>query len=139
MRVIFLIMIGLSTLAFADFTKNGDIVTDNTSGLQWQDDTEVIIVTKSWEEALSYCDNLSLGGYSNWRLPNINELKSIVDKSKESPTIVNGFTNVNPYGYWSSSVGNEEGYAWRVLFYYGYVYSYDKNYNNYVRCVRFGE
>lgn len=38
-------------------------------------------------EALAYSENLSLGGHSDWRLPNINELQSLVDYTTYNPSI----------------------------------------------------
>ena len=50
-------------------------VTDTTTGLMWaaKDNGEDI----SWHDAKRYCENLTLGGYSNWRLPTQNELESL--------------------------------------------------------------
>jgi len=55
------------------------IVTDNKTKLQWQDDKNTAsddIVLK-WGKAVSYCETLTLGGYSDWRLPNIDELSNL--------------------------------------------------------------
>ncbi len=78
-----------------NFEDNGDgTISDLATGLMWQleDDGR----TKDWEEALSYSENLNLAGYSDWRLPNIKELQSIVDYTKsvnttDSPAINNLF------------------------------------------------
>lgn len=130
-------MIGLSLLQ-ADFTKTGDIVKDSVSKLEWQDDA--VGSTTTWQSAIDRCEALSLGGYSDWRLPNINELKSIVDRSKVFPAIVNGFENVSSNDYWSSTTYEDsKGTAWIVSFGGGDVGSYGKGDNNYVRCVRDGE
>ena len=51
-----------------------DVVIDSTTGLMWQKTIE----TKTWQEALSHCENLDYAGYSDWRLPNRNELASLV-------------------------------------------------------------
>ncbi len=140
MKKILLITIGLSALLFADFTKSGDIVTDTSTGLQWQDNADAKNNTRTWEGAIDYCENLTLGGYSDWRLPNINELKSIVDRSKDKPAIADGFSNVGSDYDWSSTydVGNE-GYAWIVYFGNGGVYYKGKGDGNYVCCVRAGQ
>ena len=140
MKKTLLITIGLSAMLFADFTRNRDMVTDTTTGLQWQDNTEASTVTKNWTEAIDYCENLTLGGYSDWRLPNINELKSIVDRSKSNPAIVDAFINVSSNYYWSSTTSVDyEGNAWVVGFNLGYVGNYLKSYSYYVRCVRAGQ
>lgn len=69
------------------FSDNGDgTVSEKRSGLMWQRASasvpmdDKILISFSWSEALSYCENLSLAGYSDWRLPNIKELESIVDE-----------------------------------------------------------
>jgi len=138
MRIILLIMIGLSLLQ-ADFIKSGDIVSDNVTHLEWQDDA--VGTTTNWQGAIDRCEGLTLGGHSDWRLPNINELKSIVDRSKSNPAIVDGFTQTSSYYYyWSSTTieGSKDG-AWGVYFSYGSVYYYSKDGNGYVRCVRGGQ
>ena len=140
MRQILLIMIGLSALVSADFTKTvgGNIVTDNTTGLQWQDDATGS--TMSWESALSKCGNLSLDGYDDWRLPNINELKSIIDRSKVSQAIVDGFEFTSSNYYWSSTTyEGRKDYAWYVYFSSGVAENYHKYRKYYVRCVRAGQ
>ena len=140
MKKILLIMISISVLLFADFIKNGDIVTDTTTGLQWQDDADAASVTKTWIEAINYCENLTLGGHNDWRLPNINELKSIIDRSKSNLVIVDGFTNVSSDVYWSSTTNADFSYlAWIVSFDNGNVSYNPKDDSYYVRCVRAGE
>ena len=70
------------------FVDNSDgTITDTSTGLMWQKATAP--GTYTWEQALTYCENLTLpaGGYSDWRLPNRNELQSIVDYSRYNPAI----------------------------------------------------
>jgi Protein of unknown function (DUF1566) len=87
---------------------NGDgTATDRMSSLTWQatDDGK----TRNWKDALAYCADLSLGGKSDWRLPNAKELHSIVD-TRKSPSVTNSaaiavplvVTHVESY-FWSSS------------------------------------
>ncbi len=137
MKKILLITIGLSALLFADFTKSGDIVTDTNTGLQWQDD---VIAWSSWNQAINYCENLTLGGYSDWRLPNINELKSIVDRSTFEPAIADVFSLHESASYWSSTTdASTTSKAQIVNFVEGEVRSEYKNGNtNLIRCVRAG-
>ena len=138
MKQILLILISLSSLSLAEFTRNGDIVTDTISKLQWQDDT--IGSKMEWQEAIDYCENtLKLGGYKDWRLPNINELKSIVDRDKYNPAIVNGFKNTSSHAYWSSTTNQSDNYyTWVVIFDYGLIAYSNKDYYGglFVRCVR---
>ena len=73
----------LPTSLFISSTVNGDvIVTDVTTGLVWQKSNVEDII---WGDALSYCENLTYAGYSDWRLPNKNELVSLVNYEKDAP------------------------------------------------------
>ncbi|MGQ1785132.1 Lcl C-terminal domain-containing protein [Saccharicrinis sp. GN24d3] len=58
--------------------KNGTI-TDKATGLMWSKNDSGKGL--NWESALSYAENSELAGYSDWRLPNVKELQSIVDYS----------------------------------------------------------
>lgn len=66
--------------------NNNGTITDNATGLMWQQSDDGI--TRDWQNALSYAENLSLGNHSDWRLPNAKELQSIVDYSR-SPSATN--------------------------------------------------
>lgn len=67
-----------------EYVDNGDgTITDKTSYLMWsQDDSGEGM---DWENALAYSEASELAGYTDWRLPNVKELQSIVDYSR-SPT-----------------------------------------------------
>lgn len=57
--------------------------TDPATGLQWvHADNNADL---DFDQAVDYCKNLKLGGYSNWRLPEIDELKGISDPSANVP------------------------------------------------------
>ena len=139
MKKIFLVTVMLITVIYADFTRDNatQVVTDSTTGLQWQDNVNI---TKTWTQAIDYCEALTLGGYSDWRLPNFNELYFIADRSKRNPAIDSAFQNVVSNVCWSSStVVGYENLAWSVHFSNG-----DGNWNYksssvYVRCVRDGQ
>lgn len=112
-------------------------VYDPTTKLMWQDNSEVKNNAKNWQDAMSYCDNLTLGGYSDWRLPDIKELLSITDVTRYDPVIKSGFKNVRTDGYWSGSIyAKDSDDAWYVHFDRGYEEPYTKGYNFLVRCVR---
>ncbi|MGD9731581.1 MAG: DUF1566 domain-containing protein [Desulfamplus sp.] len=126
--------------SFDNLVINGNgTVTDSATGLMWQQDTSDNYMT--WEEALSYCKNLNLGGYSDWRLPTIRELKTIVDYSRYYPAIdINIFNNTFVSFYWSSTTNSYSTYdAWGVYFSSG-SYSYSNKHGYYyVRAVRGGQ
>ncbi len=83
-----------------------------------------------------------LCGASDWRLPSVNELFSIVHNRRIEPAIDQAYFPHTPqYGwYWSSSpAADGSSYAWGVHFGNGYVYSEYKNGNYHVRLVRAGQ
>jgi hypothetical protein len=134
MRKILLVLIGASLL-FADSK------TDSSTGLMWQDNSDAKTIKLNWQDALEYCQDLNLEGYSDWRLPAIKELQTLVDVSKYKPAIRGGFDNTASSNYWSSSVYvSDSSYAWYVGFSSGYTYYFgNKTHKYYVRCVRAGQ
>ena len=136
MRQIFFIIIGLSIGVFAEFSRDSDIVTDSVTKLEWQDNT--IGNTMEWKDAINYCENdVSLGNHQDWRLPNINELTSLVDDSNANPAIDSIFEYTSSNLYWSSSTtaGATNG-AWTVYFSSGGQHNDYKDNSLFVRCVR---
>lgn len=70
-----------------------------------------------------------------WRLPTIQELKSIVDYTKYNPAT--NLKDIKSSHYWSStSCAIDSSSAWDVGFYYGGDYEGYKGGSRYVRCVR---
>jgi len=144
MRVIFLILIGLSSIANAgNFSRNSGIVSDSATNLEWQDDysdNNNSIKQTTWQSAIDYCEALTLDSKSDWRLPNLNELTSLVDDTKFDPSINMVFQNTNSNFYWSStSYSNYYENAWVVSFYSGHQDDINKVNDYYVRCVRVGQ
>ena len=129
---------GSSSISANNFQDNNDsTVTDKSTGLMWQQTEEGAM---TWESALNYCEGLSLAGHSDWRLPNIKELESLVDYSRDNPAIDKTvFPNARAASYWSATtVTDSSTSAWSVMFYYGTVISHYKkdSASAYVRCVR---
>jgi len=77
-----------------DFKDNDDgTVTDRATGLMWMKvDSGKLKAGKNkdgkmnWQEALHWAENLEYAGYSDWRLPNVKELQSIVDYTRSPAT-----------------------------------------------------
>ncbi|MGI6395341.1 MAG: DUF1566 domain-containing protein [bacterium] len=132
---------------FEEVTISGEVVVkDSVTGLEWQRTLPAIYdgctggdpagSTCLWQEALDYCETLDYGGYSDWRLPTIEELKTLIDDTKNDP--VSSFPGMPSNIFWSSSsyVYNNR-VPWIVYFYDGHVASsYLKTYEYYARCVR---
>ena len=126
-------------LEFGHFVDNGDgTVTDTTSGLMWQ---QAETKAMRWEKALSFCEDIDLGGYQDWRLPNIRELLSLVDENGGAPSInAEFFPGCRPHTYWSSTTHTGfPGFAWGVPFEGDRsLGASQKGRHNYVRAVRGG-
>ncbi len=122
--------------SFTTSAVNGDIVvTDSTSGLMWQKTLEDF-TSYTWVRALKYCENLEYAGYSDWRLPNKNELASLLNYDK-SDTDFSDFPDMEGQDLWSSTThASSSGSAWRVDFYEGGVDDDSKSHQLKVRCVR---
>lgn len=84
------------------YTNNGDVtITDNVTGLMWQkaDGGEM-----THEKAITYCDDLILGGYSDWRLPTPIEAHSILIHENGNPAINTTYFTPTGAEYWWTSV-----------------------------------
>jgi len=129
-----------ATTAADSYTDNGDgTVTDTSTGLMWQQAGSSNVMT--WEQALAYCEGLNLGGDTDWRLPTIKELRSIVDHSRYNPAINNTYFPVTAASwYWSSTTDADfTNYARGVGSYRGNDDHGYKLGNNYARAVRGGQ
>ena len=119
----------------SDFTTSSDgkFVTDNRTGLMWQKE---YVTDKTWQQALKYCEDSTYAGYSDWRLPNKNELFSLMNYEKsDSPY---SYFPDTPIGwFWSSStnVCYTNG-AWIMDVIDGIMHDSVKDGYNSVRCVR---
>lgn len=123
---------------FVRYIDHGNgTVTDKQTGLMWQqrDDGEIM----DWYAAKSYSKNLVLSGFTDWRLPDIDELKSLI-KNGVSPTIDSVyFPGTQMSHFWSStSYIFNSSFAWIVGFSAGLVAYRYKTLAYYVRCVRGG-
>lgn len=140
-RSLIIVLLSLCVTLNAQIVSINGIATDSATGLVWQDNSDAKTNRKDWDSAKAYCENITLGGYSDWRLPNIYELSTLLDNTKsKEPYVIEGIKNIVSKYYWSSSIYTElTSHAWDVDFYYGYVNAYNKTNSYYVRCVRAGQ
>jgi hypothetical protein len=112
------------------------VVKDAITGLTWQGN---LLDAKNWQQALQYCATLNHGGFADWRLPNRNELMSLVSYSRylpasDFPGMPTGIDDA--LSHWSSSSSIIVPGAWTVAFNFGNVLRNVKISPAHVRCVR---
>ncbi|MBW2175160.1 MAG: DUF1566 domain-containing protein [Deltaproteobacteria bacterium] len=115
---------------------DGEAVLDRETGLVWEKSPGTS--TTSFYDACYQCYQKEVGGRTGWRLPTIEELMSIVDRSNISPALPSGhpFSNVQQDFYWSTSNGNSAGQLYTVNFANGVVVGWPNSNNYYWWCVR---
>jgi len=140
--------------------NNNGTVTDKQTGLIWltegqctqffSGDTSVGN-KRPWDAAVDSANKLASGRCGltdgsvagDWRLPNVNELLSLIDSGNSNPALPTDCplaASTVPSDYWSSTTyAGFPGYAWPVYFYSGYVDYDDKSSAYYVRAVRGGQ
>lgn len=129
------------------FTDNNNgTVTDNLTGLVWTRNADCYPGMKSWQSALEYANTAadSVCGIADgssagtWRLPNIDELLSLVDREYSNPALSNAagdgqwsagdvFTDISSGDYWSSTTYvTAKKQAWRLTINTGVSDTFDK-------------
>jgi len=100
--------------------------------------TQTEVGSVSWEAALQSAEDSELAGYSDWRLPNIKELRSISNDNLSNPSLDSYFfPDANSDKYWSSTTEvNNTGNGWCVDFETGLVSYEDKESELNVKFVR---
>ena len=151
------------------FTNNGKgTVTDHLTGLIWLTNANCANAVRDWATALSDVAQLNIDGRMNgtncrdsskfgshqtdWRLPNVKELQSLIDFAYENPALSNAagtaqwttagdaFIGVQSDYYWSSTTHAAiTGNAWHVYLRLGYVGNGNKLNTLYVWPVRGGQ
>lgn len=125
---------GLPKPQFETLTAGGvEVVKDLTTGLMWQGTVPEENFT--WMAALKHCEDLTYAGYADWRLPDKNELASLIDYDKTSKPYSYFPGEIFSNSFWSSSTHSAKN-AWSVIYTSGDVYSEFKTYSFKVICVR---
>ena len=111
-------------------------IKDNFYGYIWQrsDDGE----TKTWEDATLYCDELDLDSYTDWRMPTIIELQTMINYSTRPTYVMNWFTLQSAAHWTATPYVNEEKAFWYVNFSNGIQNAATSNLELYTLCVRGG-
>ena len=147
-----------ATAPASRFIDNGNgTVTDKATGLQWKrcsegqtwsggtcEGTGTEVTYAAWWRALSLADAATFAGKSDWRLPNLKELLSILERACFSPAIdlrvFPGAAGADSAWHWSSSPNaSNSGAAWCVAFGSGSGASSTKYNPHQVLLVRGGQ
>lgn len=118
------------------FDSDNGTVTDVATGLVWQQQPH--IVGLDYSMAITYCQTLNLASKSDWRLPQIKELTSMIDHRKSSSAHDSAFGVGTQINFWSATPqSNDSTRAWQVDFALGQVIlPINKASVAAVRCVR---
>lgn len=108
------------------FVDNGDgTVTDPAARLMWSKatlcDEEI-----NQHDAVKLCAELDLAGHTDWRIPTVEELFALADRSRSRPAIdTDAFPDTHGDWYWSGTeYAADSSYAWLVGFSNGYSFLY---------------
>ncbi len=133
------------------------IVADTATGLVWHGCSEGqsgsdcgagSAAMIDWRAALAACESSTWGGHSDWRLPNVKELRSIVDERVQLPAVdpvafpntpyygVDGDVTMNIGQFWSSTARSYNSFALYVDLGFGFSHFYVQDEGRHVRCVR---
>jgi hypothetical protein len=136
--------------ALDDSAPSWCMVKDNVTGFIWENKTDDGSIHDkdniyTWDDAQGvFIKNLNdncFGGFSDWRLPTIKELSSIVNRGTYNPAVNTAyFPHTMSSAYWSPTTSaSQSDNAWYVYFYDGSIGDNDKSGCYYVRAVRGGE
>ncbi|MGB5747697.1 MAG: DUF1566 domain-containing protein [Desulfobacterales bacterium] len=118
---VFIGLIVIPVIASDRFVNNGDgTVTDTKTGLVWaaKDNGEHI----NWRDASSYCQSFSGGGNTDWRMPKLEELKTLYDPviQNDRGYHITPLVGITAESCWASETRGEE--AARFNYTYGQEY-----------------
>lgn len=121
-----------------DFVENqDDTVTDRATGLMWQKGGSSRPMP--WQEAGAYVEAVNRGafaGYSDWRLPNVEELASLMERSwQNSDLFIDPAFDKAQRSIWSEDTRDMDT-AWKANFHMGFIIHFPKTAENFVRLVR---
>lgn len=132
------ILISIS-LYGSKLVKSGDYVVDKEHNMMWQDTEENVRILVSHIDSDKYCEKLTLGGYTNWRVPSVEDYKYIIDKTRKDEIMINReFKYILQDDYWTSNRTwrNFGRWGYYIFFKSGNAYYENRTYPKYIRCVR---
>lgn len=127
----------LLTLAMFASLHAVDVTFDSGTSLMWQDNHDVRKTHFTMKQAEEFCANLTLGDYSDFRVPSLRELQTIVDYRHYNPAMLQGFKTPVSEEFWTATpYVYSPGSYWIVDFKKGSSEIRSERYNKNVRCVQ---
>lgn len=114
-------------------------VLDTHTNLMWAVE---VLQRQAWKKALKAPEKLTIGGFKDWRLPTVEELFLLADRTRSDPAIDKDFFPDTPSSwFWTSTLysSSPSVYAWLVHFLSGPSHCDVQNDEHYVRAVRSGQ
>lgn len=124
------------------FINNGDgTLTDQATGLMWPEDWSGLggngAGALAWAAGIDWALALDFAGHSDWRLPNVRELGSLLSYGFLVIPLDPVFLNPRADYYWSSTTHFlQSDWVWKIGFYWGEIGWDDKGIAFYVVAVR---
>lgn len=90
------------------------------------------------DDCVAACTAATVAGFSDWTLPDIDQLSLVIDRTRRDPAInVDYFRDIASDWYWSTTpVAGSAASAWYVGFNYGLVYYYHRGLSGFALAVR---
>jgi hypothetical protein len=142
----FLLFAGEVTKSFGEENRFLDhidgTVTDRLTGLMWTKNADPADNTYDWFRSLDAVSQLNANkycGYHDWRLPNVNELATLIDRSIYAPALPRNhpFSNIKVWYWTSTTTADYSNHAWRIYFFLGHIdYGHKRHMLNHVWPVR---
>lgn len=82
---------------------NGQTVYDSRSGLTWARSPSVIRI--NYQASITYCSQFQVNGSAGWRVPNVAELRALIDTRFDPAIDPNAFPATSTDLFWSSTLG----------------------------------
>lgn len=131
----FIIMVYTGSASAALVDNGNGTVTDTEKNLMWLQDANYVGARLTWDDAMTWAENLVYAGYDNWRLPSTlvpdyscsddpieslgyclgSELGNLYNVEGVSPWSQTPFHNIQDATYWSSTPSSPSG-AYHVSF-----------------------
>ena len=113
------------------------VTLDTGTSLLWQDNGDVKNKLFTYEQAQVYCASLVLENHSDFRIPTVRELQTIVDYRNYNPAIFKGFLTPVSDEFWTSTpFAYSKGSFWTVDFKKGTIKPAGERYDKNLRCVQ---